>query len=74
MSESKWKISVDLSEALHWKYCPKCGSELLEVYPGDFTGHTTCMNEHDGDCSIDFDVLHIADGEAWCGGRKYGAD
>ena len=50
-------ITIDLREASSWRYCPKCGSELLEVYPGDYTGFTSCMNEHDDECSVDFDVI-----------------
>lgn len=38
-----------------WKYCPICGAEILEVYPGDYHGHTTCMTD---DCDgVDFEVV-----------------
>lgn len=74
MEGVKWKMSVDIGEALSWRYCPKCGSELLEVYPGDFTGHSSCMNEHDEDCCFYFDVIRLENGDAWIGGREYGAD
>lgn len=73
MKSETYLIGINLREASAWKFCPKCGSELLEVYPGDFVGHTTCMNESDDDCIVDFDVIHIKDGEAWCGRHKYGA-
>lgn len=73
MDEIKWKVSIGIAEISSWKYCPRCGSELIEVYPGDFRGHTSCMNEEDEYCSVEFDVLHIVGGEAWCGGRKYGS-
>ena len=33
-----------------WNYCPTCGSELVEVYPGDFSEHITCDNSN---CSND---------------------
>ncbi len=37
-----------------WKYCPLCGSPIIEVYPGDFCGHITCAG--DDDCEIDFEI------------------
>ena len=39
----KYVFSPDHVDA--FEYCPRCGSEIIEVYPGDFDGHTTCMNE-----------------------------
>ena len=44
--EKRTHISMfTLDEVLDWEYCPLCGSELFEVYLGDFAGHTTCKND-----------------------------
>lgn len=40
-----------------WKYCPICGNEILEVYPGDFVGHITCWDEKDECTSIGFGII-----------------
>lgn len=52
----KW-IYVFAAETVDkWKYCPACGTEILEVYPGDRFGHTTCMTD---DCDgADFKVIN----------------
>lgn len=44
--EKRTHISMfTLDEVLDWKYCPLCGSEIFEVYAGDFAGHATCEND-----------------------------
>ena len=45
--------AIELDE---WKYCPKCGAEILEVYPGDFVGHITCFG--DDDCDVSFGIIY----------------
>ena len=39
-----------------FKFCPMCGAEILEVYPGDYMGHITCLNE-ECEADLDFDIL-----------------
>lgn len=43
----KYLAMIPVGEMLNWKYCPICGGELFEVYPGDFTVHTVCDNDCD---------------------------
>lgn len=39
-------------EIFDWRYCPMCGTEILEYCPGDFTAHIICSSD---DCdSVDF--------------------
>ena len=47
MSKGKRKFyyTFEADEVDSWKYCPVCGEEFLEVYPGDYFGHITCMND-----------------------------
>jgi hypothetical protein len=45
-------------EVRNWKYCPICGNEILEVYPGDYFGYISCMGEHGADETIDFTVTY----------------
>lgn len=56
MNTPKWKFVFDAGDVTQWKYCPLCGSEILEVYPGDYFGHISCFRKDDT-CDIDFTVL-----------------
>ena len=60
MDKPNHVAAFDFEETVwEWRYCPLCGSELIEVYPGDYVGHTTCYNE---DCDgVGFDII-IKDG------------
>lgn len=42
----KYLAAIPVGDMFNWKYCPVCGSELFEVYPGDFTIHTVCENDN----------------------------
>lgn len=44
--EMKYLAIIPVDEMLDWKFCPLCGSELFEVYPGDFTIHTVCTSDN----------------------------
>lgn len=48
MTESRRKFFYvfEAGEVESWKYCPVCGEELLEIYPGDYFGHITCMGDY----------------------------
>lgn len=35
-----------------FKYCPFCKADIVEIYPGDFTGHISCS-----ECDEDLDFL-----------------
>ena len=52
--------AVLLSDVDRFRYCPYCGSDIVEVYPGDYHGFTTCMNEACDD-SFDFTLLQKVD-------------
>lgn len=41
----------------NWKFCPICGSELLEVYPGDYFGHTNCWDEAEKCDGVGFNII-----------------
>lgn len=56
MKMPKWKFAFDAGDVSKWKYCPLCGSEILEVYPGDYYGHITCFADSES-CDIDFKVF-----------------
>lgn len=59
------KIVFNGRDVQPWKYCPMCGNEILEVYPGDFFGHITCFKDDDT-CDIDFEVWEEGkDGKLW---------
>lgn len=45
MANRKYFYVFKDGEVAGWKYCPQCGAELLEVYQGDYRGHTTCMTD-----------------------------
>lgn len=49
------KYVFDNGDVDRWKHCPMCGSEILEVYPGDYFGHITCFKEEDT-CDINFEI------------------
>ena len=53
----KYFYTFEAGEVDKWKYCPKCGAEILEVYPGDYFGHITCFGEEDT-CDINFEVTY----------------
>lgn len=54
----KYLAIISVGDLFDWKYCPLCGSELLEVYVGDYTAHTVCENENCDD-SVGFRVIAI---------------
>src|SRR5699024_10275157 len=55
MKERKYFCTFDAGEVDSWKYCPRCGEEILEIYPGDYFGHIACINDkHDED--IEFKI------------------
>lgn len=45
----KFHFSFDSGEVMGWRYCPVCGSELLEIYPGEYVGHFNCSNDECND-------------------------
>lgn len=51
-NERKFIYTFEERDVGRWEYCPLCGSELLEVYPGDYFGHLTCGSE-EGYCDDD---------------------
>lgn len=56
----KYLANISVGDLFDWKYCPVCGSELFEVYVGDFTAHTVCENE---DCDdVGFHLIIEKDG------------
>lgn len=40
-----FKYIFNGSDVDKFEFCPLCGSRIIEVYPGDRHGHTTCFNE-----------------------------
>lgn len=56
MELPKYKFVFNASDVNKWKFCPLCGSEILEIYPGDYFGHISCF-KGENTCDIDFDVF-----------------
>ena len=53
-------IEIDLDEVRGgWKYCPNCGTEILQVYPGDYYVFIEC---EDG-CAVDFKIQEVIEWE-----------
>lgn len=52
-----YHFTFDGSDVSNWRYCPKCGAEILEIYPGDYFGHITCFGDDDT-CDISFEVTY----------------
>lgn len=65
MGRIKYKFAFDGADVSTWDYCPKCGAEILEVYPGDFYGHIMCFGGEDS-CDIDFKVYAEKDSRTLC--------
>lgn len=65
MKPTPLKYVFDGNDVDKWKYCPKCGSEILEIYPGDYFGHITCFKDNES-CDIDFTIwAEGKDGNLW---------
>lgn len=45
----KYYYVFESSEVDSWKQCPKCGGDIIEVYPGNHSGHITCERDFDED-------------------------
>lgn len=58
----RYYFIFDGSDVSAWRFCPKCGAEILEVYPGDYHGYITCFGSDDS-CDIDFEVTYKEAGE-----------
>lgn len=57
MIKRKAQYTFDAGDVRQWRYCPKCGAEILEVYAGDWRGYLTCAGGEDT-CDIDFGVKY----------------
>ena len=42
----KYKYIFNAKDIDSFKYCPHCGSEIIEVYTGDYTGSIMCSNDN----------------------------
>ena len=47
MTRRKYYYTFKADEVDAWNYCPKCGGEILGIYPGDYYGHVECEDDSD---------------------------
>jgi transposase-like protein len=46
------------AQSIHkFKYCPYCGKEIMQVYPGDYCGMVQCFECEECSDELSFDIL-----------------
>lgn len=53
----KYHFVFNAEHVMNFKYCPYCGGEIMQVYPGDFNGFIQCMECEECEEKLEFTIL-----------------
>lgn len=53
----KYHYVFESESILDFKYCPYCGKEIMEVYPGDYGGFIQCWECEEAYEKLEFSIL-----------------
>lgn len=54
---NKYHFVFEAKSVMDFKYCPYCGEEIMQVYPGDFRGFVQCFECEECEERLEFSIL-----------------
>lgn len=53
----KFHFVFEAKSIMNFKYCPYCGNEIMQVYPGDYAGFVQCWECEECEEELGFYIL-----------------